>query len=775
MNKGLFVYIMFLLAACPAMGQNGNITGTITADKEPVEYATVKISNSTTTLGATTDLNGNYRITEVPAGEYTLEIRRMGFQPHSESLSLTPGQVLQLNPVLREEWVKLDQVVVTGTRTAKKRTSSPVMVNVIDTRTLGNVQACNLSEGLKFQPGLRVETDCQTCNYTQLRMNGLGGGYSQILINGRPIFSPLTGLYGMEQIPVNMIERIEVVRGGGSALYGAGAIGGTVNVITKIPQKSGFDFGHTYQNISGTNDHLFTGNATLVSKKANSGGTIFLSNRRRGMYDHNGDNFSELPLLKNNSVGANLFFKPAPNQKIEVNLAYLNEYRYGGESDREGNVPSPAHLALQSEERLHNVLIGNVDYQLNFNEENSSLIAYAAGQYTAREHYTGIFPDDSADIALHLQNPPYGESRNTTYQGGVQLNHRLNDFVGGSNVLTLGAEYVEDDVLDVIDAYNYKIDQTTRNWGVFLQSDWEIGPRFNLLSGLRLDRHNLLDHPVASPRVALMYKVKTLQLRATWGRGFRAPQAFDADMHIAFAGGGVSRISLADNLREERSNSFSASVNYDKATEQFIAGFTLEGFHSYLKDAFFLFPLGEDDFGERFEKRNGDGATVQGATLELRANYRQKLQMEAGFTLQSSLFDQPVDNVEGLEPRREFLRTPNQYGYGTLSFFPGKRFSATLNAVYTGRMQLAHFAGAPEQTQDAYVTSPAFTELSIRSSYLIPWDKIGAGLEVFGGVKNIFNAYQNDFDSGKNRDSNYIYGPAAPRTFFVGLRVKTLN
>ena len=105
---------------------------------------------------------------------------------------------------------------MTGTKTFKRQTKSAVIVNVIDSKTLDNVQACNLSEGLRFQSGLRVETDCQTCNYTQLRMNGLAGGYSQILINGRPIFSPLTGLYGLEQIPVNMIDNIEIIRGGGS-------------------------------------------------------------------------------------------------------------------------------------------------------------------------------------------------------------------------------------------------------------------------------------------------------------------------------------------------------------------------------------------------------------------------------------------------------------------------------------------------------------------------------------------------------------------------------
>ena len=447
----------------------------------------------------------------------------------------------------------------------------------------------------------------------------------------------------------------------------------------------------------------------------------------------------------------------------------MHEYRYGGEM-----VEGPAHLAQQSEERTHDVLIGSLDYQLNFNQDNSSVIAYLAAQRTDREHYTGIIPDEEKDVIAFLREPPYGFSDNTTWQGGVQFNHRLN-FLGGSNVLTAGAEYVEDDVLDVIDAYNYRIDQLTRNLGVFIQSDWEISSKINLLAGLRADQHNLVDRAIINPRVSLLYKPDpTIQLRATWGTGFRAPQAFDADLHIAFAGGGISRVSLSPQLQEERSNSLSASINYDYPTEKWVAGFTLEGFYTHLDDAFYLHPLGEDDFGELFEKRNGDGATVQGVTMEFRANYNRKAQLEAGFTIQSSLFDEPVENIEGLDPRRVFLRTPDHYGFATLSFFPNKKFTTSLNLVYTGSMELAHFAGAPEQEVDEYFSSPNFLELGFKTAYTFSLPKMSSGLEIFGGVKNVFNAYQDDFDSGKNRDSNFIYGPGMPRTFFVGLRIRKM-
>ena len=569
-----------------------------------------------------------------------------------------------------------------------------------------------------------------------------------------------------------MIDRIETIRGGGSTLYGSSAIGGVVNIITKVPKENSYDVSYNFQSIKGdANDHIINGNATVVSKNEKSGISLFVNKREREYYDANGDNFSELPELNNTSFGTNLFLLPATNQKLEANFSVLNEYRYGGEM-----VDGPAFLAQQSEERTHKVLMGSLDYQVNFNQDNSSWITYLAGQRTDRDHYTGIIPDDAMDIQDHLNNPPYGTSETTTWQFGTQLNHRFTDFLNaGNNVMTIGSEYLYDDVLDVIDAYQYKIDQTTKSMAAFLQSDWEFSSKVSLLSGVRIDKHNLVDRIIFSPRISLLYKPKSnLQLRTTWSTGFRAPQAFDTDLHIAFAGGGVSRISLSDDLKEERSNSFSASINYDQPTEDYIFGFTLEGFYTHLRDAFFLAPLGEDEFGERFEKQNGDGATVKGITLEVRANYNKRVQLEAGFNIQSSRFDSPVENVEGLPSLRRFLRTPNEYGFATFSFTPNERFNTSLNYVFTGPMTIAHFAGAPEQLVDEYVKSKAFSELSIKSSYTFNIDRIKSGIEIFGGIKNIFDAYQDDFDTGKNRDSNYVYGPAAPRTFFMGLRIKSL-
>ena len=767
MKKTFNLFLLFFVAFC-INTRAQSIKGKIEANESPVSFANIVLDTNTKGVSANND--GVFVIENVEKGRHQLVVSAIGMVTKKVHIDVVEG-VNTLNIELKSSIYDLNQVVVTGTKTFKRRTESPVIVNVIDNKQLQRVQACNLSEGLNFQPGIRVETDCQTCNYTQLRMNGLTGGYSQILINGRPIFSPLTGLYGMEQIPTNMIDRIEIVRGGGSSLYGSSAIGGIVNVITKIPNKNNFSFGYDYAKINKkADDKVLNGNATVVADSKNAGATLFVNNRERMWYDHNDDNYSELPMLKDNTFGANFFFLTGGNQKLEVNMGSLHEYRYGGEM-----IDGAAHFAMQAEERVHDVLLANIDYQLNFNDGKSSLIAYLAAQQTKREHYTGIRPDaNSSEETEHLLNPPYGTSLNTTKQAGVQLNHKYDKFIG-SNILTVGSEYTSDDVMDEIAAYNYIIDQEVKNTGVFLQSDWNLTESIILLSGARLDKHSLLEDVVVSPRISLLYKLqRNSQFRVSYSTGFRAPQAFDTDLHIAFAGGGISRIELAEGLKEERSKSLSASYNYDRATERYVFGVTLEGFYTSLYDAFYQDPIGEDEYGEVFVKRNGDGATVKGVTMEFRANFNRKVQIESGVTMQESLYHNKVSYSDELEGRYEFLRTPNKYGYATINYTPSDRYNFASNIVHTGKMDLIHMAGAPEQSEDEYLTSEVFNEIALKATYIQKLKRVGLMLEYSIGVKNLTNAYQNNFDSLKERDSNFIYGPSNPRTFYFGLTLKSL-
>ncbi|MBN2772694.1 MAG: TonB-dependent receptor [Prolixibacteraceae bacterium] len=749
---------------------DANLIGHVVSEGEHIPFVNIYLEG--TNFGATTDVTGHYMMVDLPEGNFTVVAKMLGYKTKKEKVTLKAGETVEVKFDLEEEVIKMDEVVITGTKTFKRQTESPVIVNVLDTKTIQSVSANTVSEGLNFQPGLRMETDCQTCNYSQLRMNGLGGAYSQILVNSKAVFSPLTGLYGLEQMPSEMVERIEVVRGGGSALYGSSAIGGTVNIITRMPQRNSYQVSSN-NSILGKSamDYIVNGTLTSLSQKRNSGFSLYTSHREREAYDHNNDGFSEMPRLTNNSFGLNSFFNLSENQKIEANFSSLHEYRYGGQL-----IDGPAYLALQSEERTHYILMGGIDYKITSKNNRTTTTFYLAGQYTKRQHYTGIAPDGGPELTDYNNNPPYGNSKNYSFQFGTQVNYLIYNFWGGNNVLTIGAEYSFDDVFDQIQAYNYMIDQNAITTGVFLQSDWSINSSFTFLSGIRADKHNFIDNLILNPRLSILYKpAQNTQFRMSWSTGFRAPQAFDADMHIAFAGGGIQTISLANNLKEEKSQSWSASVNWDKPTEKHIFGFMLEGFYTKLYDSFVLEEIGTDSDGNSImEKRNGGNSNVLGATLELRTNYNRKIQLEAGLTLQNSQYDHPVQWSEELPGEKKYLRTPDSYGYYTLTFTPKGGFTTSLSGVYTGTMLVPHYglAGDPGTPESDYLLeSPSFLETNLKLAYTFSLNRLDSSFELFGGIQNIFNQYQNDFDTGKNRDSGFIYGPSRPRTFYFGIKL----
>ena len=765
-----FLFAIFIVIPMLAAAQDIVVVGHVVSEGEHIPFASVFLEG--TQKGTTTDATGHYMMVDLPAGEYTLIARAIGFKQKKEKVVLVPGATLEVKFDLETEVLSVDEVVVTGTKTFKRQTESAVIVNVMDSKAIQAVSANTVSDILNFQPGLRMEVDCQTCNYSQLRMNGLGGAYSQILINGRPVLSPLTGLYGLEQLPSQMVERIEVVRGGASALYGSSAIGGTVNIITKIPERSAYEISSSGSSINGgAADYNMNGTLTVLSQKRNSGMSLYTSHRNRESYDHNKDGFSELPKLGNNSFGFNSFFKFKENHKLELSFSSMHEYRRGGDA-----IEKPAFLANQSEERTHEILMGGLDYEILTNENQDSWIFYMAGQLTKRDHFTGISPEGALELIAYRSHPPYGDSRNTTFQVGNQYNHRMTNFLSGVNVLTLGAEMNFDNVNDEIETYDYLIDQQTRNFGAFIQSDWSIDRNWTLLAGVRGDYHNFVDRILFNPRVSVLLRpdVKS-QFRLGWSTGFRAPQAFDADMHLAFAGGGIQQVKLSPDLKEERSQSLSASWNYDHATENFIWGFTLEGFATRLKNAFILEELSFDDQGRTImEKRNGKVSNVQGGTFEIRWNYRQKIQIESGVTLQKSTYGEPVKWSEQLSGEKDYLRTPDSYGYFTFQFMPTGPFEASLTGVYTGTMKIPHFGlpgdpGTPES--DLLFQSPSSWDIGSKFSYRIEIPRIDSSVDLFLGVSNLLDDYQNDFDKGKNRDSNYVYGPAKPRTLFFGLRI----
>ena len=216
----------------------GTVKGQITEKGNPLPFASVHVKE--TGNGISADENGKYSI-KLPEGNYTITVSSVGYKTKERSITITVNSDTVLDVDMESSSLNLDQVVITASRTQQRRQEAPVIVTVTNSAILQKTESISLSEGLNFQPGLRMETNCQNCGFSQVRMNGLDGAYSQILLDSRPVFSALNGIYGLDQIPTNMIERIEVVRGGGSALYGSNAIAGTINIITKDPVENNFE------------------------------------------------------------------------------------------------------------------------------------------------------------------------------------------------------------------------------------------------------------------------------------------------------------------------------------------------------------------------------------------------------------------------------------------------------------------------------------------------------------------------------------------------------
>lgn len=753
----------------PIKNTDANVYGHVKDAKtgEHLPYVVIQIKG--TTIGTTTDKTGHFFLKNLPEGSFVIEAKYMGYTTQSQSITIKQDTSKELNFTLSPSDFSLDEVVVSANRNETKRRLAPNLVSVIGGKLFDITQSTCLAQGLNFQPGVRTEDDCQNCGFTQVRINGLDGHYSQILVDSRPVFSSLNGVYGLEQIPANMIDRVEVVRGGGSALFGASAIGGTINIITKEPTRNSASFGHTFMSQGGANsfDNVTTGNVSLVTDDNKAGVYAYGQTRTRQGYDHDGDGYTELPELNNQTFGLNSYLRLSPYSKLSLQYHGIHEFRRGG-----NKLDQIAHMANIAEQVEHDIQGGGLTYDFYSPDENNRLSAYFSFQTTARKSYYGG-TGEGTEEDIEAAEKAYGTTHNFTYVAGTQYVHSFGKLLFMPSDLTLGAEYNFDGLKDVILGYDRHFKQDVRIGSFFFQNEWK-NKQWSFLLGGRLDKHNLMDHIIFSPRANLRFNpTENINLRLTYAGGFRAPQAFDEDLHVGVVGGERLVTVLADNLKEERSNSFSLSADLYHKFGSVQTNLLIEGFYTDLNNVFALRQLDQPDTqGNTVQERyNAYGAKVFGLNLEGKAMFTKWFTLQAGLTLQKSLYDEAIAwNDEVPEQKyKKMMRTPNTYGYFTASFTPVKRFTASVTGNYTGSMLVGHSAGSGVEEPVA-VHTPKFMEVNMKLAYDFPIYKY-LTLQVNGGVQNITNAYQKDFDKGWNRDSGYIYGPSLPRSYYVGVKV----
>lgn len=753
-------YCLTSLFAYTATGiKEGNmIKGHVIVDatEENIPFATIYIEE--TGDGTMSNEEGQFEFRNLPAGKYNLRVSAVGYTTVTKEVIVSKEFTSVVHFKLKVEDVVMEELVVSANRNAISRKDAPVVVSVASMELFDAVNSLDLAKSLNYITGLRVENNCQNCGFPQVRINGLEGPYSQVLINSRPVVSALSGVYGLEQIPVNMIERVEVVRGGGSALFGANAVGGTVNIITKDPTSNSFSITSNLACYDGKSWEQNVGaNASLVSKDNTYGIALYENYRNRNPYDHDGDGFSELGKININTFGLRAFYRPTYTSRLSLEYHTTNELRRGG--NKFDLQPHESDITEQTE---HVINSGGITYDIGWLGYKHKLSVFASLQHIDRNSYYGAQRDPNA----------YGKTDDLTWIAGATYTGQMNNCLFAPAVFTGGIEYQENRLHDIMTGYNRDMKQNVRIASAFAQNEWDMNI-FSLLVGLRMDKHNLIKNPIFSPRVNLLFKPnRNFQARLTYSTGFRAPQAYDEDLHVTAVGGVGVQIQLAENLKEERSNSFSGSVDWTTKFGHWQANILLEGFYTDLNNVFILEDIGTNADGYAMkERRNGNGARVYGANIDAKIAHGKDISLQLGFTAQQSRYKsaEAWTEVDGTPlTTKRMMRTPDYYGYFTLTSSPLKRLDLSLTGTYTGSMIVPHYAGYIEN--DRMETTPDFFDLNFKAAYtFVLHDHIN--LELNAGVQNILNSFQKDLDKGEFRDSGYFYGPTQPRTYFVGIKI----
>lgn len=764
MNRKILLFFTWVslltpLFSLPAMAAtDAHIAGHVLDAHSGEHLSFVNVQVEGTALGCLTDESGHFYLKNLPEGQLTIIFSMIGYETEKRTITLHRDTLVEMNVRIAETSFMIDNVVVTANKYETKQKEVATIVNIIPPLIIESTTSNSMADVLNFQTGLRVEETCSNCGVPQIRINGLEGQYTQILMDSRPIFSSLASVYGLEQLPAGMVDRIEVIRGGGSALYGANAIAGVVNIITKEPNRNSLSISNSSAfTEQGTYDINTSMNASVVAENQKAGLFLFGVQRNREQYDRDDDGYSDIPHLNSTTVGFRSYFKTSDYSKITAEYHHTSEFRRGGY----GIDSLQPHESPLCEQLKHNIDAATAKWDMYTADNKHFVSVYTSFQHIARDSYFGTNYNPNA----------YGKSTDIVSVTGAQ--YRFSYPCGLMNAdLSAGAEYSYNQLRDQILGYDRNTLQRVHLGGGYVQNEWK-NKQWSILIGGRLEQHSLLEKPVFSPRANVRYTpIDPIILRVSYASGYRAPQIYEEDLHVGAVGGEVSLITLDENLKPEYSHSVSGSVDLYKRFGKWDMNFTLEGFFTQLNDVFTLVENGHDAQGNLLLTRtNASGARVAGLNVEAKVGYGHLLSFQAGYTYNHSRYIEPLqwsDNPN-IAPQRRMFRTPEHYGYFLCNIEPVKHFHIVTNGKVTGSMLVQHFAGyVPE---DEEVTTNPFFEWDVKLCYDIPLYKHYT-LEVNAGVKNLLDHFQRDLDKGMDRDAGYVYGPATPRTFFAGINLK---
>jgi outer membrane receptor for ferrienterochelin and colicins len=753
--KYLFLILSFFVFSFSFSQSNNSISGKIAVENKEMQQAIIELLK--THYKTQTDSLGNYKLENIPAGNYKIHIRSLGLKTLTKNIVLKEKEHLVLDFELKEDENELNEVVVSGTLKAVKRLESAVPVEVYSPIFFKKNPTASIYEALQNVNGVRPQLNCGVCNTGDIHINGLEGPYTSVMIDGMPIVSSLSTVYGLSGIPNSLVERIEIVKGPASSLYGSEAVGGLINIITKNPIKTPrFSFDMFTTSWLETNADL--GVKFNVAQKATS--LLGLNYYKYGQtIDNDHDGFTDVTAQNRISVFNKWNFSRVENRLFTFAVRGMYEDRWGGDVRWEKKYRGGDEIYGESIYTKRGELLGS--YQLPTTEK---LMLSFSG-------------------TMHYQDSRYGTTYYIANQkiGFLQLSWdkkiQKNDVLAG---IASRYTYYDDNTLSTALSNENNPEKT---WlpGIFLQDEIAFNEKHKLLLGLRYD-YNSIHGNIFTPRFA--YKLKFDEnniLRFNAGTGFRVVNLFTED-HAALTGS--REVVIANNLDPEKS--INANLNYIKKL-YFSSGTSLgiETTAFYTRFSNKIVSDYETDPNKIIYDNIAGYALSHGVSTNIDLNFYNGLKLITGATFMN------VSNVENEVRERPFL---------TEKFTATWSVSYKINPIdlaidYMGNVYSPMKLPLLSDTDPRNPNSPWYSLQNIQFTYT-GWKNF----ELYAGIKNLLNftpkqnnpflisRIEDPFDKnvqydstgkvlatpenpyGLTFDTTYVYGPNQGIRGFFGLR-----
>lgn len=757
---GSFLIISFLSLTQIVFAQTAVITGRVTTGHQSLALANISLVG--TTRSALSDSTGLYRITAVKGGVYHVEASHVGFAKKTKTITIQDGESLTIDFDLGHADKALDEVVVTGTLKEVKRMESPVPVEVYTPAYFKKNPTPNIYDALQNVNGVRPQLNCNICNTGDIHINGLEGPYTMVLIDGMPIVSSLSTVYGLAGIPNSLVERIEIVKGPASSLYGSEAVGGLINVITKRPQGASplsadvFATGWKEYNA----DLSFSLNAG--KKLGILSGINYYNFQNR--VDRNHDHFTDVTLQNRISVFQKWNLLRKDNRLFSVAARFMYEDRWGGDMRWNSSFRGSDSVYGESIYTKRWEIIGN--YQLPVKEK--MLLSFSYNDHDQNSYY--------GTVAYMAKQHIYFSQLTWDKKAGTH------DLLAG---MALRYTYYDDNTPGTAghDTTNPQ-NQPQQTWlpGMFVQDEITLAPNHKLLAGFRYDYNNY-HGSIYTPRIAYKWSLNDQNIiRLNAGTGFRVVNLFTED-HAALTG--AREVVIRNELKPERS--YNINLNYIKKI------YTHNGTHIGIDASLFYTHFNNRIVGDydtdpnKIMYDNLDGYAVsKGFSLNTDIAFANGLKIITGGTLMENTLTQ-----NGITEQQILT----------------EKFTATWAVSY----KIRKLNLAVDYTGNVYspMRLPLLGKLDPRQAYSPSWSIqniqfVFSGLkniELYAGVKNFLNwtptkgnpfiiARTNDpFDkqvqfgtSGQvvatpdnpyalTFDPSYVYAPNQGARMFLGLRI----